>query len=198
MFIDKNKEYCVDSFKFKNFINLDIKEKLMILRERNHPNVKKWMLTHDDIKEEDHLRFIDSLNCRNDSFYWLIEKDNIGIGVLSIVKCDYNKEEGETGYYLFSDYQTAGFGLELQYAYKKLFFLEFGFNNLPGLIRMGNNTAYLMTVFFGGIEDGIIELNGQKYLKMHTPKQNFINICGDKITSKFVKFLKHSQKNGVR
>ena len=142
MQIDKSKDYKILSYTFRNFINLTFREKRMVLHERNHPDVKKWMFTNEDIREKDHLRFIDSLVDRNDAFYWLVERDDVPVGVLSIVHCNYEKNEGESGYYLFSAQQDSGIGLELQYAYKKFFFETVGVENLPGHILYGNTTDY--------------------------------------------------------
>ena len=91
MQIDKSKDYKILSYTFRNFINLTFREKRMVLHERNHPDVKKWMFTNEDIREKDHLRFIDSLVDRNDAFYWLVERDDVPVGVLSIVHCNYEK-----------------------------------------------------------------------------------------------------------
>lgn len=194
MYIDKNKDYVIGSFRFRNFINLNSNEKLMILKERNHPDVKKWMFTNNDILEEDHICFINSLKNRNDAFYWLIERNGMAIGVLSIVKCDYDKGEGESGYYLFANYQKSGFGLELHYAYKKLFFNTFSFKRLLGHIQVGNDNSYYLTAFFGGKKNGIIEIDNQKYYDMYTDKEQFLNVLPDKLASRFIKFLKTSPK----
>lgn len=194
MFIDNTIDYTVLSYRFRNFINLTKVDKLMILRERNHPDVKRWMVTNEDIKEEDHLNFIDSLTKRTDAYYWLIEREGLPIGVLSIIHCNYDKSEGETGYYLFHSQQDTGVGLEFQYIYKKFFFEVLGIENLPGHILYGNTSAYQLTAFFGGVEDGETLINGQKYLIMHTPKENFQKVNPNKLTSQFVKFIKRNKK----
>ena len=86
MLIDKEKDYQVASFTYRNFINLSEEDKLMILRERNHPDVKKWMFTNEDIKEESHLAFINGLKKRDDAYYWLMLRECKPIGVL-IISC---------------------------------------------------------------------------------------------------------------
>lgn len=194
MHIDKTKDYVIDNYRYRNFVKLAMEEKLMILKERNHPDVKKWMFTDEDIQQEVHLKFVDSLNDRNDSFYWLVERNSVPVGVVSLVKCDYEREEGEPGYYLFAEYQDSGIGLEFQYAYKNLFFREFGLNRLPGHIQYGNTSAYLMTAFLGGEEDGIVQINDVKYLEMHTPKSRFLDVGSDKLASRFVKYIKTHKK----
>ena len=190
MQIDKSRDYQVGPYTYRNFITLALKEKLMILRERNHPEVKKWMFTKEDIKEENHLAYIEGLKTRDDAYYWLMEREGKPVGVLSIIHCDFNKEEGEPGYYLFASEQDSGIGLEMQYCYKKFFFDELGLKNLFGHLLYGNRTAYQMTCFFGGVKDGEMEEDGRRYLVMHTPKENFERISPAKLVSQFVKYVK--------
>lgn len=190
MLIDKLKDYKVGPYTYRNFITLTLEEKLMILKQRNHPDVKKWMFTEEDIKESDHLAFINGLAHRTDAYYWLMERDGNAIGVLSIIHCDDEKNEGEPGYYLFASEQDSGWGLEMQYYYKKFFFEELGLNNLFGYLLYGNTNAYLLSCFFGAEKDGELMDKGHKYIVMHTPKQNFEKISPQKLTSQFVKYVK--------
>ena len=44
-----------------NFIDLDYEAKQSVLAMRNHPEVRKWMYTKEEISLQDHLDFIDSL-----------------------------------------------------------------------------------------------------------------------------------------
>lgn len=185
--------YQIGDYVYRNFVTLSKEELLMILRERNHPDVKKWMFTTDDIKESEHLAYAESLKNRDDCFYWLVEYKGVAIGVLSLVHIDYEKEEGEAGYYLFSSHQNSGIGLDMQYHYKKLFFDYFKIKNLPGEILWGNTNAYLMSLFFGAEVDGCIERNGRKYIVMHTAKEQFDAIIPEKLTSKFIKYIKSHQ-----
>ena len=46
------------------------KKKEMILKWRNHPDIRKWMYNQDEIKFEEHLNFIDSLKLRKDKLYF--------------------------------------------------------------------------------------------------------------------------------
>ena len=79
MQIDKNRTYQAGPYTYRNFITLSLEEKLMILRERNHPDVKKWMFTKEDITEEDHLAYIEGLKNRDDAYYWLMERDGVPV-----------------------------------------------------------------------------------------------------------------------
>lgn len=190
MLIDKNKTYQVGPYTYRNFITLSLEEKLMILRERNHPDVKKWMFTKEDIQEESHLAFIEGLKDRDDKYYWLMEREGEAVGVLSIIHCDFEKEEGEPGYYLFASQQDGGTGLEMQYYYKKFFFDTLGAKNIFGHLLYGNTNAYLMSCFFGAVKDGEVTEDGRRYLVMHTPKESFEKISPEKLTQQFVKYAR--------
>ena len=170
MQIDKNRDYQLGPYTYRNFINLSLDEKLMILRERNHPDVKKWMFTEDDIKEENHLAYIEGLKNCDDAYYWLMEREGKPVGVLSIIHCDFEKEEGEPGYYLFASEQESGYGLEMQYYYKKFFFDVLGLQNLFGHLLSGNTNAYLMTCFFGAVKDGEMTIH------ITLPSKNIVNL----------------------
>lgn len=190
MYINKLKTYSIGEYTYRNFVTLSRDELLMILKERNHPDVKKWMITNDNIQEKDHLSFVDGLKNRNDAYYWLMEYKGNPIGVLSLIHVDYDLEEGEPGYYLFASQQDSGIGLDMQYNYKNLFFTHIGLQNLPGNILWGNTNAYQMSMFLGAVSDGTIERNGRKYVVMHTPRENFEKIDARKLTSRFIKYIK--------
>ena len=190
MLIDKNKEYQVGSYTYRNFVDLSLDEKLMILRERNHPDVKKWMFTNEDISVENHLAFIEGLTTRNDAFYWLMEYEKKPVGVLNIIHCDFEKSEGEPGYYLFASEQNSGNGLEMQYCYKKLFFDIFGVKNLIGHVLYGNTDAYQMSCFYGAETIGEIIQDGRKYLVVQTSSENFKKILPSRLALQYIKYIK--------
>ena len=69
-----------------NFIDLEQKEKEMILVWRNHPEIRKWMYNQDEIKLDEHLSFIDSLQSRKDKLYFLVKKKDEFIGVIDFTQ----------------------------------------------------------------------------------------------------------------
>ena len=48
--------------KLKKFQNLSLEEKKEVLKWRNHPNIRKWMLNQEEISLENHLKFIENLD----------------------------------------------------------------------------------------------------------------------------------------
>ncbi|MBE0499776.1 MAG: UDP-2,4-diacetamido-2,4,6-trideoxy-beta-L-altropyranose hydrolase [Campylobacterales bacterium] len=80
-----------------NFTDLSLDDKKIVLKWRNHPSIKKWMFTQDEIGLTDHLSFIDSLKKRIDKVYFLVKKDSIPIGVIDFT--DIDKKSAEFGIY---------------------------------------------------------------------------------------------------
>ena len=76
-----------------NFINLTSNEKEMVLAWRNHPNIKRWMYTQEDISLENHLNFIKSLENNNEKLYFLVKKEDEYIGVIDFTNITTNKAE---------------------------------------------------------------------------------------------------------
>ena len=82
-----------------NFIDLTVDDKKMILRWRNHPNIRKWMFTQETINLVDHLNYIDSLNSREDRVYFLVKKGSQTIGVIDFTNIDHENKKAEFGIY---------------------------------------------------------------------------------------------------
>ena len=76
----------MENIKLLNFIDLELEEKEMILKWRNHPEIRKWMYNQDEIKLEEHLNFIDSLKLRKDKLYFLVKKEDEFIGVIDFTQ----------------------------------------------------------------------------------------------------------------
>ncbi len=81
-----------DSVELINFINLSSEEVEMVRIWRNHPEVKRWMYNDRYITKEEHLNFISSLKMDERNFYYLVKKDSLNVGVLSLNRVDlYNR-----------------------------------------------------------------------------------------------------------
>ena len=76
----------MQNIKLLNFIDLKLEEKEMILKWRNHPEIRMWMYNQDEIKLEEHLNFIESLKSRKDKLYFLVKKDKEYIGVIDFTE----------------------------------------------------------------------------------------------------------------
>ena len=195
MKIIKNMDYTSGDFRYRNFTTLSVDELLMILRERNHPDVKKWMYTDEDIEESSHLAFVENLKTRDDAFYWLMLYREEPIGVLSLVHCDYDKNEADPGYYLFANYQNAGIGLEMHVGYKNFMFHQLGVDTLASNILYGNSSAMQLTLFFGGQIGKEKIIDGKRFVSVRTTKEDYDAVDKNRLTLNFVKYIK---KNPIK
>jgi len=82
-----------------NFINLSSDEKKMVLAWRNHPDIRKWMFTQETISLDNHLKYIESLNEREDRAYFLVKKDSQAIGIIDFTNIDHESKRTEFGIY---------------------------------------------------------------------------------------------------
>ena len=87
--------------KLINFIDLIFEEKKMILKWRNHLEIRRWMYNQDEIKLEEHLNFIENLKIREDKLYFLVIKEDKFIGVIYFT--NINHENLEMGIYTNPD-----------------------------------------------------------------------------------------------
>ena len=76
----------MENIQLLNFIDLELEEKEMILKWRNHPDIRKWMYNQDEIKLEEHLNFIESIKSRKDKLYFLVKKEEEFIGVIDFTQ----------------------------------------------------------------------------------------------------------------
>ncbi|ADN08186.1 UDP-4-amino-4,6-dideoxy-N-acetyl-beta-L-altrosamine N-acetyltransferase [Sulfurimonas autotrophica] len=97
-----------------NFIELNEDTQLKILTWRNHPTIKKWMYTDDNILLDNHLNFISSLKSTKDKQYFVVDKDEQQIGVIYFTNIDTNKKECEFGLYANPFEKIAGVGSILE------------------------------------------------------------------------------------
>ncbi len=67
-----------------NFIKLNHEEIALVLKWRNHQNIKKWMLNQKNITLQEHLNFIGSLKNSKTKDYFLVKEDDEYIGVVDL------------------------------------------------------------------------------------------------------------------
>ncbi len=82
-----------------NFIDLTLDEKKMVLEWRNHPDVKRWMLSSKDISLEEHLKFIQNLADADDKYYFLVKNNDDYIGVIDFTSIKHIDKTAEIGLY---------------------------------------------------------------------------------------------------
>ena len=104
----------------KNFINLTLEEKMLILKWRNNLSVRKWCYSEHTISKKEHMQFIESLKKDNKNFYWLVKFDNDYLGVISLNRINFFHKHAYLG--IYSNPKLKGAGKLLMQALKELAF----------------------------------------------------------------------------
>ncbi len=97
-----------------NFIDMSLEEKKMVLSWRNHPDIKQWMYSSNDILLENHLSFIETLKNCIEKLYFLVKQNNNYIGVIDFTNIDRDNKSSEFGLYSNIDIQILGVGRILE------------------------------------------------------------------------------------
>ena len=109
--IDKHKIYQSHDYTFKNFIMMNDDEKRMVLKWRNDDTVRRWMYSAKQATEEEHFNYINTLENRDDRWYWIVYKKDLPVGVLVLALQDRDKEIYEHGIYMNPNLYSGGFAL---------------------------------------------------------------------------------------
>ena len=93
-----------------NFINTSFEEKKMILKWRNHPNIREWMYNQKEISIESHLNFIESLKNSKDKIYCFVKMGKEYIGVIDFTNINHQNKSTYFGLYSNPYSKTTGIG----------------------------------------------------------------------------------------
>lgn len=183
-------DYNVNSYRYKNYVNLSEDEAKMVLDWRNNPEISKWMVTSGKISYESHISFIGALKNRNDAFYWLVYKENSPYASFNITKLDYDKNSVEVGYYLNPIFLNSGEGLVFHFNYKLFLYNVLGVEVIEGNVQWGNTRALQLSLFFGAKIIGIVTNGDKKYLKLETYKGSMDLISENTVIRQFIRYCK--------
>ncbi|WP_445475043.1 UDP-4-amino-4,6-dideoxy-N-acetyl-beta-L-altrosamine N-acetyltransferase [Methanococcoides methylutens] len=97
--LNLKKDFIFDDLMVKNFINTSTEEKEIVRNCRNHVSVREWMYSDNIISSEEHIYFIKNLKNDNNNFYWIVQKGQECIGVISLNKIDLRNKNAYLGIY---------------------------------------------------------------------------------------------------
>jgi len=83
----------------KNFINLTEEEKELVRNCRNNIDVRKWMYSDTIISPEEHKSFIINLKNDDKNCYWIVQKGQEYVGVISLNNINMNHRNACLGIY---------------------------------------------------------------------------------------------------
>lgn len=89
-----------------DFTTLDRELLTTVLAWRNHSDIRRWMLSDEEISLENHLRFVESLKNRADKRYFLVQREGESIGVIDFT--DITQNSAEIGIYANPDMRGVG------------------------------------------------------------------------------------------
>lgn len=195
--IDKNIQFQVGAYLYRNFTLIDDSEVELVWRWRNNDRIRSVMTNCEPIPFENHLFFISELNEKHDRYYWLVYKDELPVAVFSIVEVDFSSGKCIPGYYLSPELLDSGEGLFFHYNYKQFLFEQLGFEQLSGTILFGNTNAFLLSSYFFAKPTGVIVENERMYLEVSVKKSDFVKLDINRIVKDFISFTKRNSVNWV-
>lgn len=159
----------MENIQLLNFIDLKPEEKEMILKWRNHPEIRMWMYNQDEIKLEEHLNFIESLKSRKDKFYFLVKKEEEFIGVIDFTQL-VEKKSVHMG--IYSNLNLKGNG---QILLNKI--IDYSFNYLKvervfSEVFVENEKAYSLYKKFNFKDISEKTVNNKKVICMELENEN--------------------------
>lgn len=158
----------MDNIELINFTELSLETKKMVLEWRNHPNIKKWMYSHNDISLEDHLKFIETLKSTDDKLYFLVKNGDEYIGVIDFTSI--NDKSADIG--IYSNPQKKGVGVLLMEVIINYSFESLKLNTIFAEVFFENKRAYRLYSKLGFREHNKKEVNGKKVICMELKNEN--------------------------
>ncbi len=96
--ISLRRNFELGGFRLINFIHLGV-ESEQVRRWRNDEGIRKWMYSDHVISKKEHLRFIEGLKKDRKNYFWRVEDQSGGIGVISLNKIDVKNKNAYLGIY---------------------------------------------------------------------------------------------------
>lgn len=137
---------------------IEIKEEdLELIRNwRNSEEVSRYMYTSDQITPEQQLDWFTKIKNDDSQKYWLIEYDNIKLGLVSIYNIKQNFKHCSWAFYLGnSDVRGAGIGSKVEYTILNYVFEIMKFNKLMCEVFSFNEKVIQMHKKFGFQQEGL-------------------------------------------
>jgi len=177
-------------YSFVAFQELSIVELQEILDWRNHESIRKWMYNQDLVSLDDHLKFAKQLNNTNEKLYFLVKRDNLPIGVFSLVNIRNNF--GEWGYYLAPRYHNKSLGVEFYYAVLSYCFSYLNFDKIVGYAMESNRAANSLNTLFSFDKRTVSKIGfSELYYERFLTKEIWFNeVCVNKKIQKLLEITK--------
>ena len=174
----------IKNYKFKNFIDLSLHEKKLVLSWRNNIKVRKWMDNKKIISIKNHLEFVDNLKQNKHSLYLLISKNKRNIGVLTLN--DINNSEAKIGYVISPTLKKREIVFEILFYCLFFCFNLLNLKKIYGFSLLANKKANTFNKMFN---IKLIKRN-KRYLGILYKKEWKTKVENNKLILNYLKFLK--------
>ncbi len=164
--LENNIISLVDSItvRLRNFVDLSVDDKKMVLKWRNNPCVRKWMFSQDEINLSDHMMYIESLAEKKDRVYFLACRGDDNIGVVGLTCIDFMNKTAELG--IYANPNLRGVGDLLMKAILDYGFRVLKLKSILSEVFVENKLAIKLYKRCGFKENKMFEVNGQGVLGM--------------------------------
>jgi len=162
----------IDDCLLKNFLTLSEDEKLMVLKWRNHNNIRLWMHNTNIISITDHLEFINKLKNDDKNKYFLAVKNKNYIGVIYFNNINYEQKECEFGLYVNPYKKLVGIGKILNDICIKYVFNILKLKKIKLEVLNNNKRAIKLYQKYNFMETGIKIVNDKHIICMELENEN--------------------------
>lgn len=123
---------------------------------RNSSEVSEYMYTRGTISEEDHARWFSAIQRDRSRKYWIVELDEVPIGLLNLCDIDEKNRTANWGFYLASEaVRGRGVGSYCEFWIQRYVFETLGFNKIWGEILSDNHRMLHNHEKFGFRREGL-------------------------------------------
>lgn len=147
------------SVQLLNYIDLSRDEAMDVLKMRNHPDVRRWMYSQDEISENEHFHFISLLKEDITKKYFLVKYEEEHLGVIYFTHIDKATSECEFGLFANLLNKQPGKGSLLLSSVIEYFLHYMDLNALSLEVFEKNNRAMALYQRFGFIETKVVRHN---------------------------------------
>ncbi|MDD3325359.1 MAG: UDP-4-amino-4,6-dideoxy-N-acetyl-beta-L-altrosamine N-acetyltransferase [Sulfurospirillaceae bacterium] len=153
-----------------DFTTLTESQKVMILKWRNHEDVRAYMYNEKEIGKEEHFNFIESLKKREDRRYFLVQKEDENIGVVDFN--DISKHSATLGLYSNPNLTQKGIGSILLQTIVDYAFYVLKVQTLQAEVFATNEKAKALYEKFGFHVTGQKSVKGKEVICMELRDEN--------------------------
>ena len=168
------KNYIIEDYFLKNFVNLFDTEKKMVLSWRNSDIVRKNMVCQDKIELDDHLNFLNNLKNKFEFYFFLVfNKNKIPLGVISLKIISEKEKKSEFGIYLNPDFLSKGYGKILSNLELYLAFDILNQDKICLKVLENNNIAFNLYKKLGFKKTGYFKIDKMRFINMELKREEY-------------------------